>query len=240
MIARRRAPARVSLECVADVGAVPATFRRETRMPTPTRRQAPAAKRATRSTASTASRAGARRGVAKTAKTARSRKSATTRGRATGARRRAAANDALAMLRDDHDRVDRMFKRYEKTKEDGRKDALREEILQEVRVHAQLEEEIFYPALRAAAGEDPKGKAGELLAEAHTEHDTVKWLMAQLEGGGLDDTEVDAHVKVMAEYIRHHVKEEEGEMFKAARRAGLDVEDLGARMQARKRELAAG
>lgn len=183
-----------------------------------------------RKTGSTIGRKAAGRSAARKA----TKKAAPSRSRA-----RSTKTDALSLLKDDHDRVDKMFKRYEKMKaDDERKQALREQILTEVRVHAQVEEEVFYPALRAAFEDEGKDKEMKLLAEADTEHATVKWLMAELDGGSSGDGEkTDACVKVMGEYIKHHVEEEEGPMFRAARKTDLDLAALGAQMVARKREL---
>ena len=158
----------------------------------------------------------------------RSRKSAAGRGRM----------DALKLLKEDHERVDEMFKKYDRMKEgDDRKQALLETILEELRVHAQVEEEIFYPALDAAFEGGGKEKEAELIDEAEVEHETVKWLMEQLEGEQSDEHTRDARVKVMGEYVRHHVQEEEGQMFKAARKADVDLDALGRQIDARKRQL---
>jgi hemerythrin superfamily protein len=146
--------------------------------------------------------------------------------------------DALKLLKEDHDRVDEMFKRYDRMKEgDERKQQLLQTILEEVRVHAQVEEELFYPALTALFEEAGKDKERELIEEADVEHETVKWLMEQLEGEQSDEGMRDARVKVMGEYIRHHVEEEEGQIFKAAKKVDLDLEELGRQMDARKRQL---
>jgi hypothetical protein len=146
--------------------------------------------------------------------------------------------DALKLLKEDHDRVDEMFKRYDRMKEgDERKQQLLQTILEEVRVHAQVEEELFYPALSALFEEGGKDKERELIEEADVEHETVKWLMEQLEGEQSDEGMRDARVKVMGEYIRHHVEEEEGQIFKAAKKVDLDLEELGRQMDARKRQL---
>jgi hemerythrin-like domain-containing protein len=146
--------------------------------------------------------------------------------------------DALKLLKEDHDKVDQMFRKFDRMKEgDERKEALVQQILEEVRVHAQVEEEIFYPALRAPAEEAGKRKEVELLDEAEVEHDSAKTLMEQIERGEGGDSMRDARVKVLGEYIRHHVKEEEGEIFKAARKLGLDLEQIGRQLDARKRQL---
>ena len=175
------------------------------------------------------SRSGARSGGTRAESGGRGRKSSGRGGRM----------DALKLLKEDHDRVDDMFKKYERMKEgDERKQALLQQILEEVRVHAQVEEELFYPALRTLFEESEKDKEVGLIEEADVEHETVKWLMEQLESGDQsDEGTTDARVKVMGEYIRHHVEEEEGQIFKAAKRVDLDLEELGRQMDARKRQL---
>ena len=146
--------------------------------------------------------------------------------------------DALKLLKQDHERVDEMFKRNDRMKEgDERKQQLLQMILEEVRVHAQVEEELFYPALSTLFEEEGKDKERELIEEADVEHETVKWLMEQLEGEQSDEGMRDARVKVMGEYIRHHVEEEEGQIFKAAKKVDLDLEELGRQIDARKRQL---
>jgi hypothetical protein len=192
------------------------------------------ATRATKGRASGTPRAGATRksAGARSDSGSRSRKSAAATARGNG------RVDALTLLKADHERVDQMFKRYDRMKEgDERKQDLVQQILEEVRVHAQVEEEIFYPALRARFEEGGKEKETDLLDEADVEHETVKWLMEQLDGEQSDEATRDARVKVMGEYIRHHVEEEEGQIFKAARKVGVDFEELGRRMDARKRQL---
>lgn len=175
-----------------------------------------AAKRSSRSTGGSASRSRARK--------------------TTGARRARSGTDILSLLKKDHDTVDKMFKSYDRMKEgDARKQALKEQILTELTVHAKAEEELFYPALRNAL--DAGAKGIELLDEAHVEHDTFKWLIAALEEEPGDEATTDARVKVLGEYVKHHVKEEEGEIFKTARKAGVDLAQLGSEFEARKREL---
>lgn len=170
---------------------------------------------------------------------ARMRKTAAHKSPASRAKRPARGHptksDALALLKADHEHVDGMFRRYGKMKAgDARKHALLQSILAEVQVHAQIEEELLYPALRSTLEKDNEL---ELMAEADTEHATVKWLMTVIRDAGPDPLTLDAHVKVMGEYIRHHVEEEEGPMFRAARRTDLDFAELGRQMAQRKREL---
>ena len=167
---------------------------------------------------SRAPRAGARKTAAKrpsrpgAART--SPRSGSASRKATGAGRgRSGVVDALKLLKEDHDNVSQMFKRYDRMKEgDERKQALRETILEELRVHAQVEEELFYPALKSLFEQGQKDKAVELIDEADVEHETVKWLIEQLEDQS-DEAMTDARVKVLGEYVSHHVKEEEGEIF---------------------------
>ena len=100
-------------------------------------------------------------------------------------------------------------------------------------MHAQVEEEIFYPAVKAAL------KDKELIPEATVEHATVKDLIAQVEGVEPDGEMFDAKIKVLSEYVKHHVKEEQNEMFPKAKASNLDMGELGAKMAERKTELLA-
>ncbi|MES2535476.1 MAG: hemerythrin domain-containing protein [Pseudomonadota bacterium] len=136
--------------------------------------------------------------------------------------------DAIAILTADHKKVKKLFKAFEKMKEDGDpsdKEQLVAEICAELTLHAEAEEEIFYPAVRAGIDEE------ELLDEAEVEHATAKDLIAQLEAGDPSDPLYDAKVKVLSEYIDHHVKEEEEEMFPKAKKAKLDMDTLGEEIQ---------
>ncbi len=144
------------------------------------------------------------------------------------------APDAVAILTDDHKRVKALFKQYEKTKEEASSDdknALVTTICSELKVHAQLEEEIFYPAAREAINDD------DLLDEAEVEHASAKELIAQLDEMSPEDALYDAKVKVLGEHIDHHVKEEEGEMFPKAKKSELDTAALGEEMMTRKAAL---
>ena len=145
----------------------------------------------------------------------------------------AAAKDAIALLRADHETVNGLFAEFEKTRSDARKKGLVAEICTELRVHAQLEEEIFYPEVKAAL------KDHLLVPEATVEHASLKDLIAQIEAVEPGGELYDAKVKVLAEYVKHHVKEEQNEMFPKARTTSLDLVELGARMTARKAELSA-
>ena len=144
------------------------------------------------------------------------------------------SSDALALLRADHQKVQGLFDQFEKTRSEDRKSTLAEQICQELTVHAQIEEEIFYPAAREAIREE------DLVDEATVEHASAKDLIAQIEGSSAGDDLFDAKVKVLGEYIKHHVKEEQNEMFPQIRKTKLDLKELGERMQARKMELMEG
>ena len=141
------------------------------------------------------------------------------------------ATDATTLLRRDHREVDAMFKQYEKTNGSDRKAALLEKICASLKTHTTVEEEIFYPAVRAAIRDH------DLMDEADVEHASAKELIEQLEAGRPGDDHYDAKVMVLGEYIRHHVKEEQREMFPKARMAKLDLKEPGRRIQARKAEL---
>ena len=149
-----------------------------------------------------------------------------------------AGKDACDLLDADHRAVKKMFKEYEELTNSRARSAatkkmdLARQICHELTVHAQIEEEIFYPALRAAI------KDTDLLAEAEVEHQSAKDLIAQIEGMGEADEMFDAKVKVLGEYVDHHVKEERGEIFVKARAARkLDLIAMRDELMTRKEEL---
>jgi hemerythrin-like domain-containing protein len=148
--------------------------------------------------------------------------------------------DACDLLDADHRAVKKLFKEYEESTSSRARDAsanrmaLARRICTELTVHAQIEEEIFYPALRAAI------KETDLLAEAEVEHQSAKDLIAQIEQGlsGEADELFDAKVKVLGEYIDHHVKEERNEIFPKARAARkLDLMQMRDELESRKAQL---
>lgn len=145
--------------------------------------------------------------------------------------------DAIALLEADHAKVSELIEDYEGRKDDAsgkKKAALANQICEELQIHAQIEEEIFYPALR-----DADESAAEALDEALVEHATIKNLVQEVMDSAPDDSEYDAKVKVIGEYVTHHVEEEEKELFKIARKAELDLDELGAQLASRKAELKA-
>jgi hemerythrin superfamily protein len=139
--------------------------------------------------------------------------------------------DAVAMLKADHKKVSGLFDQFEKSRAAATKKKLVAQICLELTVHTTLEEEIFYPAVKAAL------KDHELVPEANVEHASVKDLIAQVEGVEPDGEMFDARVRVMGEFVKHHVKEEQNEMFPKAKKTPLDMLALGARMATRKAEL---
>ncbi len=141
--------------------------------------------------------------------------------------------DAIALLKDDHRAVEKLFKEFEGAKGDGRKEKLARQICLELSVHTAIEEEIFYPACQGTVEED-------LLKESYVEHDAAKLLIAEIEANeGAGDEFFDSKVKVLSEEIEHHVEEEEkpGGVFAQARKGKMDLDGLGEQLAARKKEL---
>lgn len=143
--------------------------------------------------------------------------------------------DAIALLKADHRKVEDLFEQFEKASGDGKKQKIAMQICMELSIHTEIEEKIFYPACENKVDNDD-------LKEAFVEHDAAKVLIAEIEAGSPDDAFYDAKVKVLSEEITHHVKEEEQRVegiFAQARKAGLDMDALGDQMRARKEELVA-
>lgn len=149
----------------------------------------------------------------------------------------AAANDAIKLLTADHAEVKALFKQYDKLVKaeasDDEKQEIAHTICQMVTVHAQIEEEIFYPAAREVLDEQ------DLVDEADIEHASAKDLIEQIQASDPSDDHFDAKIKVLGEYIDHHVQEEQNELFKEVKKAGLDTAAVGEELAARKEELMA-
>jgi len=142
--------------------------------------------------------------------------------------------DAVKLLMADHDEVEALFKQFQKAKDGASQKAdIVQQICTALTVHAEIEEEIFYPAARDALAE----KGEDMIDEAEVEHASIKSLVEQLKDAEPDDDMYDAKVKVLCEYVNHHVKEEEGEMFPKIKKTKLDLEELGAELMERKMEL---
>lgn len=155
------------------------------------------------------------------------------------ARKRAGGNggtrsmDATALLKQDHQTVNELFERFEKSRKADMKQKLAEQIFMELDVHARIEEEIFYPAMREAMKEQ------DLLDEAEVEHQSAKELMAKIREGAHnpEDGHWEAMVTVLGEYVRHHVREEEKEIFPQAKKSKADLKAIGEQLAQRKMEL---
>lgn len=142
-------------------------------------------------------------------------------------------HDATEFLAADHKAVGKLFSEFEQTPSFADKKRLAAQICKELSVHAQIEEEIFYPAVKQAL------KDKELIPEARVEHATLKSLIMQVEGVEPDNEVFDARIKVMSEYVKHHVAEEQDEIFPKAKSTSLNMQELGDKLSKRKTELLA-
>ena len=143
------------------------------------------------------------------------------------------SQEATSLLIADHKLVSGLFADYEKASTKAMKKKLVTQICMELSVHAQVEEEIFYPAVKKALNDH------ELVPEATVEHASLKTLIAQVENIEPDGEMYDAKIKVLSEYVKHHVKEEQEEMFPKAKATHLNMVELGEKITARKQELIA-
>jgi hypothetical protein len=144
--------------------------------------------------------------------------------------------DAIQLLTEDHKRVQQMFKTFEQLKEsedEEQKAAIVALTCAALTIHAQIEEEIFYPAARDALDEQ------DILDEAEVEHASAKDLIAQLADMQPGDELYDAKFKVLGEYVNHHIKEEQDELFRQVKKADLDLKTLGTQLMERQQELMA-
>jgi iron-sulfur cluster repair protein YtfE (RIC family) len=165
----------------------------------------------------------------KTKRSASSSKSrSTARKTSAGASR---ANDAVALLKADHRAVEKLFGQFEKASDEDRKAQLARTICMELRVHTQIEEEIFYPTSREFLKDDA------IVNEAIVEHQSAKDLIAQIEGMDPSDEMFDAKVDVLKEMIEHHVQEEEKEYFPQLQKSEMDLKAVGEQLAERKGEL---
>lgn len=142
-------------------------------------------------------------------------------------------DDAIKLLKGDHKQVKEWFDEFDKTDDDTKKQKLAREICNALMVHAQIEEDIFYPAARDANVDE------DLLDEANVEHASAKQLILQIEAMDSSDQLFDATVKVLGEYVKHHVTEEENELFPECRESSMDLTALGKKLADRKAELMA-
>ena len=137
---------------------------------------------------------------------------------------------AIAILKKDHQTVKDLFDKFEKAESATEKERIITEAVNELKIHAVIEEEIFYPSVRRHVGAD-------IMNEADEEHHVARVLIAELDSKGRGNDHRDAKFTVLAESVRHHIKEEENEMLPKAKELHIDFEALGQRMLERKREL---
>jgi hypothetical protein len=141
-------------------------------------------------------------------------------------------NHAIAILKKDHDAVKELFDKFEKAEKAAVKEKIIDQAVTALKLHAVLEEELFYPAVRAHVG-------SEVMNEADEEHHVAKVLIAELDSPFGKNDHRDAKFTVLAESVRHHIKEEENQMLPKAKELDIDFEALGERMLNRKKELLA-
>ena len=153
-------------------------------------------------------------------------RSTNTSGRSTDAPR-----DAIALLKQDHRTVSQLFEEFEKA-DDEEQSAIAQRVCQLLTVHAQIEEEILYPEAKEAFGGEEESE--DLVNEAEVEHGSAKELIAKIEAMSSDDEHFKATVTVLGEYIKHHVKEEEGELFPQLKKTDLDLKEIRSRLAERK------
>jgi hemerythrin superfamily protein len=167
---------------------------------------------------------------------ARAKKTARKSTRRTASRtrtRKAASNDAIALLKADHREVESWFEQFESARSQSRQQELASKICQALKVHTQIEHEIFYPAFLEATGDE------DIHHEAEVEHQGAEKLIGEIEASGPDDDYFRAKVTVLSEMIKHHVNEEEKRdgMFAKARQSDMDLATLGEQLASRKSEL---
>jgi hemerythrin superfamily protein len=146
---------------------------------------------------------------------------------------RSSKHDAIALLREDHKKVQKLFKEYQRAKDDAKKRAVVDEVCTDLTVHSQIEEELFYPEVREAID------AMDIMDEAEVEHTLAKQLVQELKAMQPDDPLYGAKFTVLGEYVAHHIEEEQNELFPKVKKAKMDLDSLGEQMAARKRELLA-
>jgi len=172
------------------------------------------------------------KGISMAQTSTRSRSHTSTHARAA----RSTTTDAIALLKADHREVEDLFEQFEKSRSEDKKVKLAQQICQALKLHTQIEEEIFYPAFLEGTGNK------DIHHEAQIEHDGAKKLIAQIESSQPSDDYFDARVRVLSEMIKHHVREEEKRdgMFAEARDSDMDLDALGEQLQRRKEELSGG
>lgn len=136
------------------------------------------------------------------------------------------APNAIQLLMADHRKVEALFEEFEKSKRDEKRGRIVQEICTELTVHADLEESEFYPVVQKELKE-----AEDLVDEAKVEHASLRWLIQQLQSAEPSSDLYEAKVTVLKEYVEHHVKEEEKEMFPKVKKSEIDIDALGETLQ---------
>ena len=159
-----------------------------------------------------------------------------TKSRSHKSHEKSSGTDAIELLMQDHKKVQKIFKEFEKAKDemdDGDKGDMVRHCCMELKIHTRLEEEIFYPAARDGIHDEA------LVDEAEVEHASAKQLIDELEQMEPGEDMYDARFTVLGEYVNHHIREEEHELFPEVKKAKLDLEELGRRMTQMKEKLLA-
>lgn len=159
-----------------------------------------------------------------------------TKSRSHKSHEKSSETDAIELLMQDHRKVQKVFKEFEKSRDemdDGEKGDMVRQCCMELKIHTRLEEEIFYPAARDGVEDET------LLDEAEVEHASAKQLIDELEQMEPGEDLYDARFTVLGEYVNHHIKEEEHELFPEVKKAKLDLDELGRRMMQMKEKLQA-
>jgi len=141
--------------------------------------------------------------------------------------------EAIAMLIEDHQKVQKLFKTFERTEDQEQQQQLATQICNELTVHTQLEEQVFYPAAREALDEEEI----DLVEEATVEHQVAKELVEKIKQSRPHDEEYCALLTVLGEYVNHHIEEEQKELFPQLKKTGIDFEGLGEEMMQKKQQL---
>ena len=142
--------------------------------------------------------------------------------------------DAISLLKRDHREVDAMFMAFDKAKSAREKKRIATQVCTALTVHAAIEEKLFYPCARACLDD------AFLVKEAEVEHQHLKELVGEIESMNASDDMFEAKMRVLMEYVRHHVREEEGEMFPMLRATEMDMEEMGRKLMAKREQLMRG
>jgi hemerythrin superfamily protein len=155
--------------------------------------------------------------------------------RNTSASEKQTVENPIELLKEDHRNVKELFNKFENSEDDSEKEEIVQEAMQELVIHSTIEEEIFYPAAREYFGEKEEEK--ELMDEAKEEHHVVDLLMEELKDMSADDDGYFAKFTVLAENVKHHIKEEEEEMFPKLKGAKEEMSNIAEELAQRKEEL---